>query len=200
MRQAGDSLARARTLFTGWFSVAGLVLALLPCAAQDELFAPPNDVSLSISTERHPHRVGEPIVIKYRIVNISHQRLFVPQGWELKCPPSPHVWAWFENSEGKHFVPGYAGDCSPESVPKTVTSRMAKEAVLLRPMQYLNGSITLATTLFGGLKPGAYRIEAVLYGWREQDFDEAERSRLASMGAPFVRGDVPTSISIRLIP
>jgi hypothetical protein len=53
---------------------------------------------------------------------------------------------------------------------------------------------------FAGLKPGAYRIQAALYGWREQDFNNAERSELASMGAPFLGGDVPASISIKLIP
>jgi hypothetical protein len=76
-------------IFAWWLSVAGLVLALLPCAAQEDLFAPPNDISFSIWTERHAHRVGEPIVAKYRIVKISNHRLFVPQGWDVKCPPSP---------------------------------------------------------------------------------------------------------------
>jgi len=189
-----------RTFLTWCFSLAGLVSGIIPCAAQDGLFSPPNDISLSIWTEGHPHRVGEKIVVNYRIVNNSNRALFVPRDWEAKCPARPHVWAWFEDAAGKHFIPGYAGDCSPGAFPKNVRDRMSKEAVLLTPKQHLDGSITLPTTLFGGLKPGTYRIEAALYGWREQDFSEAERSELAKMGAPFLRGDAPASISIRLLP
>jgi hypothetical protein len=77
---------------------------------------------------------------------------------------------------------------------------MKKEAVLLKPGEHLDGTFRLGTTLFGGLKPGAYRIEATLSGWTEEKFSGAERSELAQMGSPFLRGDVPDSVRIKLVP
>lgn len=45
---------------------------------------------------------------------------------------------------------------------------MSKEAVLLKPGEHLDGTLRLDTKLFGGLKPGAYRMEDVLTGWAEE--------------------------------
>jgi len=75
---------------------------------------------------------------------------------------------------------------------------MRKEAVLLKPGEHLDGTLRLDTKLFGGLKPGAYRIEAALSGWTEEKFSDAERSELARMGSPFLRGEVPDSVRIKL--
>ena len=57
---------------------------------------------------------------------------------------------------------------------------MGKQAVLLKPGQRLEGTVRMDTTLFGGLKPGAYRIEAVLYGWSDKDFSQEQGNRCAS--------------------
>jgi hypothetical protein len=132
--------------------------------ARKETFAPANDVSFTVSTERRRYRAGEQITLKYRVTNASNAPLYVPREWEVKCPPAPHLWAWFENGSGQHFVPGYAGSCSPSSNSQTVSARMSKEAVLLRPGEHLDGTFQMDTKLFGGLQPGAYRIEAVLSG------------------------------------
>lgn len=95
-------------------------------AAQRETFVPSNDVSFSISVERSSYRAGAQIVLKYRVMNISNRALFAPRAWEVKCGGRPHVWAWFENSVGQHFNPGYAGSCDPDYDPKTVTERMSR--------------------------------------------------------------------------
>ena len=99
-----------------------------------------------------------------------------------------------------NFIPGYAGSCSESSNPKTVSKRMNKEAVLLKPGEHLDGILRLDTKLFSGLKPGVYRIEAVLWSWRDEKFTDAERSELARMGHPFLRGEVPNSTSVTLTP
>jgi hypothetical protein len=75
---------------------------------------------------------------------------------------------------------------------------MSKEAVLLKPGEHLDGTLLLDTKLFGGLKPGAYRVEAALTGWDEEKFTDAERSELARMGSPFMAGEVPDSIRVTL--
>lgn len=75
---------------------------------------------------------------------------------------------------------------------------MSKEAVLVKPGEHLDGTFLLDTKLFGGLKPGAYRVEAALTGWAEEKFTDAERSELAQMASPFMRGEVPDSIRIML--
>jgi hypothetical protein len=175
------------------------LLALLlasTTAAQRETFVPANDVSFSISTEERAYKAGDQIVVRFSIVNTSNKPMYVPREWEAKCPSSPHVWAWFEDSDGKHFVPGYGGSCTHQ--PKSVTDRMGKEAVLLKPNQHLAGAFRLDSSLFGGLPAGEYRIEARLPGWREQDFTDAEWSELTKMGGGFLRGEVPASARVTL--
>ena len=75
---------------------------------------------------------------------------------------------------------------------------MSKEAVVLKPGEHLDGTFRMDTTLFGGLKPGAYRIEAVLSGWAQEKFTDAERSELPRIRFPFLRGEVPNSLHIML--
>ena len=184
---------RSRTrILLGSFSCLLLTTSLV---AQKETFAPANDVSFRISTNRSSYRVGEEITLKYRVINISDAPLYVPREWEVTCPGGPHLWAWFEGSSGQHFVPGYGGSCS--SSPRTIGERMSKEAVLLKPSEHLDGTFRLASKLFG-LKPGAYRIEATLSGWAEEKFTDAERAELARMSYPFLRGDLVDSMRIRL--
>jgi hypothetical protein len=177
------------------------VLITTSLVAQKETFVPANDVSFTISPERTSYRAGEQITVKYRVTNVSNGRLYAPREWETTCPGGPHVWAWFENSSGQHFVPGYAESCLSSSTnPETVIERMSQEAVLLKPGEHLDGTLRLDTALFGHLKPGVYRIEAILYGWTEEKFSDAERSDLARMAIPFLRGEVPASVRITLKP
>jgi hypothetical protein len=176
----------------------GALLLTTVAFAQKETFVPANDISFTVATERSRYRAGEQILLKYEIVNVSNGAVYVPRNWDAQCPAAPHIWAWFESSSGKHFIPGYAGSCSP--VAQTLTVRMQKEAVLLKPGERLEGTVGMDTTLFGGLKPGAYRIEASLSGWKESDFTSPQQSDLAEMGAAFIRGEVPASTRITLTP
>jgi hypothetical protein len=182
--------------FPGQILQAGIGCALLATSlvAQKETFVPPSDVSFKISTVQTSWKAGESLTLKYRVKNISNAPLFVPREWTATCPASPHPWAWFADSSGKHFVPGYGGDCSPNA--QTIRERMNKEAVLLKPGDHLDGTFLLDTKPFGGLKPGVYRVEAALTGWDEEKFTDAERSELARMGSPFMAGEVPASIRI----
>jgi hypothetical protein len=197
MRVEGAAV-HTRILLLFIYIAVGVFLSAPSLFAQREVFSPANDVSFTISTDQNIYRTGREITVKYEIVNISNHALFVPRAWGATCPPKPHVWAWFENPVGQHFIPGYAGDCSPRQ--RDLTERMEQEAVLLKPAGHFNGTIRLDTNLFGGLIPGPYRIEAVLYGWREEDFNEAQRSELARMAVPFLRGEVPASLSLKLTP
>jgi len=182
------------------FLAVGLSYFLLTASpvAQKENFVPASDVSFKIATEQTSWKAGESITVKYMVKNISNAPLFVPREWEATCPASPHLWAWFEDSSGKHFVPGYGGDCSPS--PQTIPERMTKEAVLLKPGERFDGTFLLDTKLFGGLKPGVYRVEAALTGWTEEKFTDAERSELAKMAGRFMAGEVSDSIRITLTP
>jgi hypothetical protein len=77
--------------------------------------------------------------------------------------------------------------------------RMMKDAVLLRPGEVHRGSFRLDTKTFkNDLKPGSYRIEAALLGWRDDQFDAAEKSALETMRHPFMRGEVPASTTVEL--
>ena len=183
-----------RTVF---LLVAASALLVTGAVAQDDPFVPANDVSFAVAAERKSYKVGEQIYLKYEIVNVSNASLYVPREWDAQCPSTPHIWAGFENSKGKHFVPGYGGSCSPS--PQTLRQRMQKEAVLLKPGQRLGGKIRMDTSLFG-LQPGAYRLEALLSGWRQSDFKDAQQSELAQFGVPFVVGEVPASTRITLTP
>lgn len=188
-----------RSFWLASLSLAALLISW-PAFAQRETFSPAADVSLTVSTERKQYRAGEDIVVGYRVSNASNHRIFIPLDWSVTCPAQPHIWAWFENSAGKHFIPGWGGDCSRDAAPKTVTERMAKEAVLLGPGRHRYGTIRLSTDLFGGLKPGRYRIEASLDGWREQDFNQEQLSELARMAVPFLTGEVSASVVVALTP
>lgn len=77
---------------------------------------------------------------------------------------------------------------------------MAKEAVLLKPGEHVDGTLQLDPTLFGGLPLGPYRIEAVLYCWNDDEFTADERKDLENVGHRLLRGQVPASTNITLIP
>lgn len=183
----------------------GYVLIATSLIAQNGIFVPANDISFTISTERKNYGVRERISVKYRIVNVSNGSLYVPRGFEATIcidgpRVGPHVLGGLENSAGKHFYPGYGASCggTPGAVSPTVTDMMSKVAVLLRPGEYFDGAFQLDPTMFH-LTPGAYRVEAVLYGWRSDQFSDAERTELERLSAPILSGDVPASESINLL-
>ncbi len=174
-----------------------LLLLGASLAAQTDTFVPANDLSMILSTERRSYATGSKIKLKYRIVNVSNAPLFAPRDWEATCPANPHFWAWVENSSGQHFQGGWGGSCFPQ--PQSIAQRMAKEAVLLKPGEHLDGTFQLDTALFGGLKPGRYRIEAVLWCWNPDKFSDAERVELAKMGR-FMYGEVRASMTTTITP
>ena|ERR1022692_3829380 len=90
-----------------------LVFLAAIASGQKETFVPANDVSFTVATERRRYQVKEQVIVRYEITNISNGSVYVPREWDVKCPASPHIWAWLENGSGQHFIPGYAGDCSP---------------------------------------------------------------------------------------
>ena len=86
----------------------------------------------------------------------------------------------------------------PLAIRKRSAVRLSKEATLLKPGEYFDGTLQLDTTLFGGLKPGEYRIEANLSWWTQEQFTDAELSELARLAHPLLRGEIPASVRIRL--
>jgi hypothetical protein len=75
---------------------------------------------------------------------------------------------------------------------------MQREAVLLRSKQHMEGKLVLEDPKVFALKPGKYRIEAILLGWKEDDFNQEQWLELAKMRHPFLRGEVPPSMRIAL--
>lgn len=179
------------------------LLAFVPvCRAQQELFVPANDVAFTISTDRSTYKFGEEIELKYKIRNISNAALFVPR-WLYggDCPHKWHVWAWFEDSSGKHYYGGWGGSCS--GTPMGIVELMRRDSVLLNPMQEFEGTFKLSTDIVAAskvVKPGKYRIEASLDGWLEADFTAAQEAELVSMGHPFLRGEAVASMAVSIQP
>jgi hypothetical protein len=50
----------------------------IPACSKGKLSPPANDVSFSISTERHSYKAGEQFTLNYRVTNISNKPLYVP--------------------------------------------------------------------------------------------------------------------------
>ena len=167
-------------------------------------FVPTTAVSYAISTDRNSYSVRDKITLKYRIVNISNRPLYVPRSSLEGCPwVSRHVSAWFEDGAGRRNPMGYGGSCaSTPGAPKpTVTERMNKEAVLLKPAEHFDATVQLVIPSEGGSAlPGEYRIESILSGWTYDEFTDKERIELANIGSSFLRGEIPASMHIRLTP
>jgi hypothetical protein len=80
----------------------------------------------------------------------------------------------------------------------SVSERMRKDALLLKPGQDVTGSFNFDSKIFAHeLKQGVYRLEAVLYGWN-LPFDNNQLSQLAGMGAPFLIGESAASTQVEL--
>lgn len=69
---------------------------------------------------------------------------------------------------------------------------------MLKPGQKVTGSFSFDSKIFvNQLKPGTYRLEAILYGWN-LPFDATQLSELAGMGAPFLIGENHASSEVKL--
>lgn len=175
-------------------------------AAQKETFVPASDISFAISTDRKSFGLQDQISVHYRIVNAGNGSFYVPRGFEatacLDGPhAAPHVQGGFENSEGKHFRPGYGVSCAgtPGAKPPTLNERMSKVGVLLHPGEHLDGRFELDPATFH-LPPGEYRIEAELFGWKDDEFSDAERIELPKLGLRLLSGKAAASTRIELLP
>jgi hypothetical protein len=95
----------------------GIIHAVLATSlpAQKETFAPANDVSFSISTERHSYKAGEQFTLNYRVTNISNKPLYVPREWEVTCPAGPNHDAKQRENRSPSTHP------SPLAIPTTKT-------------------------------------------------------------------------------
>jgi hypothetical protein len=165
------------------------------------IFAPANDVSFTISTAKSSYRINDSISLNYRIVNIGNRPLHVPRTWQPTCLTALHVSAWFESNAGQYSVLGYGSSCAfgPTDRPPTLAERMNKEAVLLKPGDYFDGSLPLDPSMYQ-LTPGPYLIEATLYGWDPDKFSYAQQTELDNSRGPFLRGEVPATLQITLPP
>jgi hypothetical protein len=191
-------------LTVGAFTLSPVVRAQSSLNLVRTVFVPSNDVSFTISLEKNTFGVREKIPVKYRIENISNGSLFVPRGFEvtacLDIGP-PHISGGFENNAGKHYEPGYGSSCGgTPGFFLTLTERMSRGTVLLRAGEEFDGTLQLDPQISGGLPAGPYRIEAVLRGWKGDEFTDAQLAELVKMGNPFLRGEVPASARITLIP
>jgi hypothetical protein len=175
--------------------VALCFLLAASTVARSNVFVSNANITFRVFSDEKSFSVDEDVRLNYRITNVSDVSLYVPREWEATCPPVPHIWVWFLDSSGNHLSSGYAGDCNPQK--KTISERMNKEAVLLKPGESTYGPLRLFPKLLH-LGPGRYRVEASVTGWVEQKFNAEERSELEKMGHPFVTGEVPASLTIIL--
>ena len=186
----------------GCLLLALVFFAASVCVQGQQPFVRGSDVSFTIRTDHNRYQVGQTILIRYTVKNVSNGAFFVPKTqWDVRCGDPPHVWARIEDSSGKHHEPGYGGSCLGPSLEDrmSLTERMHKDAVLLKPGQSMSGSVTFESKVLGNLKPGSYRLEAVLYGWGWiRRFSDSELSELEGMGAPFLLGEAHATSQIEL--
>ena len=191
-------------LAAGVFMPGPVVRAQTSPRLLQTVFVPASGVSFTLRLEKTMFGVREKIPVTYRIENVSRASLYVPRGFEvtacLDIGP-PHITGGFESNAGKRFEPGFGVSCggTPGVFP-SLSERMSNGTVLLRPGESVDGMLQMDPTMFGGLPPGAYRIVAVLRGWKGDEFTDAQLAELAKMGSPFLRGEVPASATIMLIP
>lgn len=183
--------------------LAVLFLCAIPAQTQaQQPFVHGSDVLFRIRIDRKGYNIGDEISIHYTIKNGSNGALYVPRSqWEVKCGNPPHLWARLEDGSGKHYEPGYMGSCiGPNPTDRmTLTERMQRDAVLLKPGQETTGFFSFDSKIFRDqLKPGVYRLEAVLYGWN-LPFDSTQLHDLAGMGAPFLIGESDAVAGVELL-
>jgi hypothetical protein len=183
-----------------WFTIF-VMTSFLPviCEAQQP-FVHGSDVVFAIRADQKKYVIGDPIIIRYTVKNVSNGSLFVPRSqWDIRCGDPPHLWARLEDQSGKHYEPGFGGSCLGPSLEDgmSISERMQKDAVLVKPGQVVHGSFAFQPKVFSDLKAGYYRLEAVLYGWN-LSFNTSELSELHKMGAPFLIGETQATTRIEL--
>lgn len=180
----------------GIFCAAGL-------HAQQELFAPANDLSFTISTAVKSQSYQQPIIVHYQVENIGRAPIFVPRGADvtvcLDVKNAQFYEAWLENQAGEHVgETGILADCLGPTTELPLVERMRRATIPLQPGDHLDGTLKLDPAM-SKLPPGSYRVEVTLYGWREDQFSSEERPELAKLGHPILRGEIPASTRIELI-
>ena len=185
---------RAPLLFAALLS--SLTLPRQLCAQQWSV-ASAHDVSFTIHAERRTYKLGEQVIFKYRVRNVSHGELLVPRSvWGAKCGSGPHIWASLEDSSRKQFSPGYGFSClGPDR--RSAAELMKIDALLLKPTEQTEGVFTLDTRLFKDLKPGDYLLKATLYGWKLDRPADAQTSD-PIMSYPFLVSELCASQKIIL--
>jgi hypothetical protein len=177
-----------------------IVSSLAVILEAQQPFVHGSDVAFAIRTDKTKYVMGEAIIIRYTVKNVSNGALFVPKSqWGIRCGDPPHLWARLEDDSGKHYEPGYAGSClgpSPEDR-MSVSVRMQKDAVLVKAGQAVHGSFTFEPKVLSDLKPGSYQLEVVLYGWN-LSLNTSELSELNRMGAPFLIGETHATTNVEL--
>jgi hypothetical protein len=176
-----------------------LSVATLPqLCAQHWSVASAHDVSFTIHAERRTYKLGEQVIFKYRVRNVSHGELLVPRSvWGAKCGSGPHIWASLEGSFRKQFTPGYGFSCLGPDI-RSAAELMRIDALLLKPTEQMEGVFTLDTRLFiKELKPGNYLLQATLYGWKLDRPSDAQTSD-PIMSYPFLVGELCASQKITL--
>ena len=171
-----------------------------------EPFAPRNDISFTIFSDRSVYSVLDEITVSYRVVNISSRSRFVPRTWMgSRCPESPNVMAWFEDSLGRRTMLSFVASCAQNlpdpgiaAVPLLLRERLRREALLLKPDEHFDGTIALGSATAKGLPPGKYRIEAAFSGWSDSSFSDAERADLPALGSTLLRGSSYASMRVTL--
>ena len=180
-----------------------IVSSLAVILEAQQPFVHGSDVAFAVRTDQTKYVMGEPIIIRYTVKNVSNGALFVPKSqWGIRCGDPPHLWARLEDNSGKHYEPGYGGSClgpSPDDR-MSVSESMQKDAVLVRPGQAVHGSFTFQPKVLSDLKPGSYRLESALYGWNLSfnTLELPELSELYRMGAPFLIGETHATTHVEL--
>src|SRR3954466_4686932 len=151
-----------------WFTIFLMIPSLAVIIEAQQPFVHGSDVVFAIRTDQTKYVMGETIIIRYTVKNVSNRALFVPRSqWDIRCGDPPHFWARLEDKSGKHYEPGYGGSClGPSREDRmSVSERMQKDAVLVKPGQVVHGSFGFQPKVLSDLQSGSYRLEAVLYGW-----------------------------------
>lgn len=196
--------SRALPVFAAVLRMLTAILPLLVTglAWAQQVFVHANDVAFTVRTDQKQFTIGETISLHYTITNVSNGPVTVPRSaWDPECSAGPHLWALLEDSAGKHYEGGWAGSCTGwEGFNTRIPSQKVDQvAALLKPGQSISGEYSFSTDGFAKeLKPGAYRLEVVLYGWNSK-YSEAEISDIFRRGAPLLSGEANATTTIQLI-
>ena len=156
------SSARCSTLVL----IAGAFLIVRPVVAAQWIptvyfttFAPANDVSFTISTDRESYGSDDTISMKYEIANVSGRPVFVPQTTEkLMCPPRDPCRQHGSRAPTDTTVAvgsGGGGSCGKRIQIHDATHEQRRGLAEAR-RTHVEGTLPLSAKR---LPPGGYRIE-----------------------------------------